>query len=69
MPLPKIEIVATKASYPERSCRDHVHGDYVSYTCELPELHKGPCVSWTVRASLQRRQAWENAQKPVQEPS
>lgn len=58
----KIIIQAHRASYPERSCRDHVWGDFQGYNCELPDLHSGPCVSWSVHSSLQRRFWWENAQ-------
>lgn len=58
----KIEIRATRAEYPQRSCRDHVWGDHQGYNCELPDMHHGPCVSWSVRASLQRRFWWEDSQ-------
>lgn len=68
MPQPKIEILAHKAVYPERSCREAVWGDHLGYNCELPELHSGPCVSWTVRASLQRRQAWEISEQAQEAP-
>lgn len=54
---------ATKAVFPERSCRDHVWGEHQAYACELPDLHAGPCVSLSVRASIQRREAWETAQE------
>lgn len=54
---------ATKAVWPERSCRDHVWGEFSAYLCELPDLHPGPCVSLSVRASIQRREAWETAEE------
>lgn len=46
---------------PQRTCREAVFGDYQAYSCELPDLHGGPCRSWSVQASVQRRQAWETA--------
>lgn len=63
-------LLATKAVYPERSCRDHVWGQWQGYNCELADLHQGPCVSWSVRASLQRRASWEQQvlPTPVEEP-
>lgn len=56
-----------KLGWPERSCREPVWTEYQAYSCGLPELHKGPCASNSVRASLQRRDAWETAQQPPQE--
>lgn len=67
--LPEIVIVAHRAAFPERSCRDHVWGEWQGYNCELPDLHKGPCVSWSVRASLQRRYWWEQAVPAGEEPT
>jgi hypothetical protein len=61
----RVEIKATKATYPQRSCRDHVWGEFQAHLCELPELHEGPCVSWSVRESLQRRRQWETDQEPT----
>jgi len=52
-----------KAQWPERSCREPVWGRYQSYACELPDLHKGPCVSLSVQDSVQRREIWEDQQK------
>jgi hypothetical protein len=48
-----------KAEWPERSCREPVHGRYQAYACEMPDLHKGPCVSLSVRDSITRREMWE----------
>lgn len=31
----------------------------MAYICELPDLHLGPCMSQSVRDSMQRRVAWE----------
>ena len=52
-----------KAEWPERSCREPVWGRYQSYACELPDLHRGPCVSLSVQDSVQRREIWEDQQK------
>lgn len=52
-----------KVTYPQRSCRDAVWGDYMAHSCEMPDLHDGPCVSLSVRASIQRREAWEAERK------
>jgi hypothetical protein len=38
----------------------------MAYTCELPDLHKGPCVSLSVKDSVTRREAWERAQKAAE---
>jgi hypothetical protein len=51
-----------KAVWPERSCRDAVWGQWAAYTCELPDLHKGPCVSLSVKDSITRREQWEKDQ-------
>jgi hypothetical protein len=56
--LPKLE-------WPMRSCREPVWTEYIAHTCELPEEHRGPCASNSVPSSLQRREAWEEAQKPL----
>ena len=55
-----------KAEWPQRSCRDAVWGQHLAYTCELPDLHKGPCVSLSVKDSVTRREMWEKAQEAAQ---
>lgn len=55
-----------KAVWPERSCRDAVWGKHQAYPCEIPDLHKGPCVSLSVQDSVKRREAWEEAQKAAE---
>jgi hypothetical protein len=55
-----------KAQWPERSCRDAVWGAFQAYACELPDLHRGPCVSLSVKDSVTRREAWEKAQEAAQ---
>lgn len=48
------------AEYPQRSCREAVYNDHsMAYSCELPDLHPGPCASQSVKASVSRRDAWE----------
>ena len=56
-----------RVEWPQRSCRDTVWGEHQAYNCELHDLHEGPCVSFSVRASIQRREAWENTQQTTRE--
>lgn len=56
-----------RVEWPGRSCRDAVWGEHQAYACGLPDMHRGPCASNSVRASLQRREAWETAQQAPQE--
>lgn len=55
-----------KVEWPQRTCRDAVWGSLMAYTCELPDLHQGPCVSLSVKDSVTRREAWERAQKAAE---
>ena len=48
-----------KTGWPERSCREAVWGEWQAYACELPDMHNGPCMNLSVRASIQRRESWE----------
>jgi len=57
-----------KVEWPERTCREPVHGRYQAYACELPDLHKGPCVSLSVRDSITRREMWEHQQTAADAP-
>jgi hypothetical protein len=50
-----------KAQYPQRSCRIPVPGDALDYPCEIVEHHPGPHASFSVRRSVQARDAWEAA--------
>jgi len=50
-----------KAEYPQRMCREPVQGGAQDYWCELPEGHAGPPASFSVQASVARRDAWEAA--------
>jgi hypothetical protein len=56
-----------KLEWPQRTCRDAVWGEHQAYNCELPDEHHGPCASMSVRPSLQRREAWENARLTAQQ--
>lgn len=47
------------AEFPQRTCREPVAGAYQNYNCELPDLHPGPCASFSVLQSVERRDAWE----------
>lgn len=51
-----------KAEYPQKSCRLAVPGAHQDYPCELPGaegLHPGPCATFSIKASAERRDAWE----------
>jgi hypothetical protein len=50
-----------KSEYPQRMCREPVHGEHQDYPCELPQGHPGPPASFSVLVSVQRRDAWEEA--------
>lgn len=51
-----------KAEYPARMCKQAVWsvGD-AAHLCELPDLHPGPCASFSVSATVERRDKWEAA--------
>lgn len=50
------------AEYPVKACREAVWNDVgLAYTCELPNLHMGPCASQSVARSVKARDAWEEA--------
>lgn len=48
-----------KAEFPQRTCREPVAGAYQNYNCELPDVHPGPCASFSVIESVRRRDTWE----------
>ena len=49
------------AEYPQKKCREAVFNDSgMGYTCELPLMHPGPCASFSVSASVTRRNHWED---------
>lgn len=49
-----------RAEYPQRTCRQPVEGSAGQvYSCEIADVHPGPCASQSSRVSLQRRKAWE----------
>lgn len=49
------------ADFPERKCRESVWNDLIAYSCELPDLHGGPCASTSFTPSVTRRDEWEKA--------
>ncbi len=49
------------AVFPERTCRARVQGEYQDCSCEVAEGHKGPCASYSLPESVERRQDWEQA--------
>ena len=50
------------AEYPERRCREAVFNDAgMAYSCEVVDLHPGPCASFSVLASVERREQYEKA--------
>lgn len=50
-----------RAVYPQRTCREPVAGKYQMYTCEVAELHQGPCASLSSPASVAARDRWEKS--------
>lgn len=47
--------------WPARKCREVVwHGD-IAHSCEVIDLHPGPCASTSFAESVQRRDAFEAA--------
>ena len=49
-----------RAEYPQKTCREPLFGaSGIGYTCELPNLHTGPCATFSDTGSVQRRDAWE----------
>jgi hypothetical protein len=53
-----------KAQYPQRSCRLAVQGRHHDHPCEIAGAegaHPGPCASFSVKASVEKRDAWEEA--------
>lgn len=54
-----------KVNWPVRTCREAVWSNGQAYSCEVPDLHEGPCMSLSVQSSVQRRTAWETAQKEI----
>ena len=50
------------ATYPKRKCREAVFNDHgMAYTCELANLHTGPCASMSVARTVVARDRWEAA--------
>ena len=47
--------------FPGRKCREAVWNDLIAYSCELPDLHPGPCASTSLASSVTRRDEWEQA--------
>lgn len=47
------------ATYPEKTCREPVHGEHNNYWCELPLNHPGPCASYSVPFSVKTRDRYE----------
>lgn len=46
--------------YPTKKCREGVFNAHaMGYPCELPLLHPGPCASFSVKTSVEARDAWE----------
>lgn len=49
----------TFPEYPMRTCREPIFDEFgAGHSCELPDLHRGPCVTLSSRATLQRHKAW-----------
>lgn len=51
-----------KAEYPQRQCKETVWSEVANpYPCELVDLHPGPHASFSVKAAVAAREAWEEA--------
>lgn len=49
-----------KATYPEKTCREPVFNQHsMAYSCDLVLLHPGPCASFSVKDTVDRRDDWE----------
>lgn len=58
------------AEYPERTCREPVASELLMYSCELADLHEGPCASYSSAQSVRARESWERRQAaPEQAPA
>ncbi len=54
------------AEYPAKTCREPLFSARgTGCTCELPNMHTGPCASFSASDSVQRRDLWE-AENPDQ---
>lgn len=45
--------------WPERKCRETVWKGDTAHSCEVIDLHPGPCASTSSQESVDRRDAWE----------
>jgi hypothetical protein len=45
--------------WPERKCREVIYKGDQPYTCEVVDLHPGPCASFSHRETVERRDKWE----------
>lgn len=49
-----------QATYPSKRCREPIFGPHgMAYPCEVVLLHPGPCASFSLKESVERRDAWE----------
>lgn len=49
--------------FPDRKCREPVWNDVIAHSCDLLDLHKGPCASQASHQSIQRRHQWHKQQE------
>lgn len=48
--------------YPQKKCREPLfNSSGMGYTCDVVLMHPGPCASFSVKTSVERRDAWELA--------
>jgi hypothetical protein len=51
-----------KAEYPEKACREGLMSETgIGYNCELPLMHAGPCASFSIKSTVERRDRYEEA--------
>jgi hypothetical protein len=49
-----------KAEYPEKTCREGLMSEAgIGYHCELPNLHAGPCASFSIPHTVKARDKYE----------
>lgn len=48
-----------RIEWPARKCRETIWKGDTAYSCEVAELHPGPCASFSDAESHSRRDEWE----------
>lgn len=48
-----------EVQWPARKCRETIWKGDIALSCEVIDLHPGPCATFGDQGSLERREAWE----------